>query len=83
MSKQANVRIDIADKQFLDKLAAETGESHPKLLHRAVEQLKRKIFFDKMNQCYRDMKSDPELWTVEQVEREMFDKATNDGLGVE
>ena len=77
---QANVRIDVADKQVLDKLAAETGESHPKLLHRAVEQLKRKIFFEKMNRAYREMQTDPGLWATEQAERNLFDNAAGDGL---
>ncbi|MGD9685262.1 MAG: toxin-antitoxin system protein [Candidatus Obscuribacterales bacterium] len=79
-SAQANVRIDVADKQVLDRLAAETGESHPKLLHKAVEQLKRKIFFEKMNRAYREMQTDPDTWAVEETERDMFDKAAGDGL---
>jgi hypothetical protein len=77
---QSNVRIDLADKQVLDKLAAETGESHPKLLHRAVEQLKRKIFFEKMNRAYREMKKDSKLWATEEAERKLFDNAAGDGL---
>ncbi|MBI4533004.1 MAG: toxin-antitoxin system protein [Candidatus Melainabacteria bacterium] len=77
---QANVRIDMADKQVLDRLAAETGESHPKLLHKAVEQLKRKIFFEKMNRAYREMQTNPELWATEQAERNLFDNAVSDGL---
>ncbi len=64
---QANVRIDMSDKLVLDKLAEQTGESHPKLLHRAVEQLKRKIFFDKMNRAYRHIQDNPKLWKLEQA----------------
>ncbi len=77
---QAIVRIDARDKATLDQLAAETGESYPKLLHRAVTQLKKKIFFEKMNRSYKAIKDDAELWTIEQVERNLFDQTSNDGL---
>jgi hypothetical protein len=77
---QANVRIDIADKEILDRLAADTGESHPKILHRALEHLKRKIFFEKMNRTYREMRNDKDLWSKEQTERDLFDNAAGDGL---
>ncbi len=79
-ASQANVRMDVADKQILDKIAAETGESHPKLLHKAVEQLKRKMFFEKMHQGYREIQADPKLWAIEQAERKLFDNAAGDGL---
>jgi hypothetical protein len=77
---QTNVRIDVADKLILDKLAAETGESTPKLLHKAVDQLKRKIFFEKMNRTYRAIKNDPKLWEIELAERKLLDNTAGDGL---
>lgn len=42
--KQPLVRIDSADKAVLDQLTAKTGESTPRLLHRAVRSLKKEIF---------------------------------------
>jgi hypothetical protein len=78
---QTNVRIDQIDKDILDKLAAETGESTPKLLHRAIDQLKRKLFFEKMNRSYRQIReNDPKLWNKLQEEQDLFENAARDGL---
>jgi len=78
--KQPLVRIDSADKAVLDQLAAQTGESTPRLLHRAVTQLKRQIFFERMNGAYQHIRTDNQQWAVETEERALFDKSSADGL---
>ncbi len=79
-SEQPLVRIDAADKAVLDQLSAKTGESTPKLLHRAVSQLKKEIFFERMNSAYADMKNDRKAWKVEEEDRALFDQMIADGL---
>ena len=78
--KQPLVRIDQADKATLDHLSAKTGESTPRLLHRAVTQLKKQIFFEQMNDAYRDLKSDKKSWQTEVEERALLDRSIGDGL---
>lgn len=77
---QPLVRIDSADKAILDQLSARTGESTPKLLHRAVAQLKKQIFFEQMNGAYQHLRTDKRAWEDEQKERALFDKAVGDGM---
>lgn len=78
--KQPLVRIDYADKAVLDQLTAKTGESAPRLLHRAVTALKKEIFFEQMNKGYRDLRNDKQAWSAELEERALFEKSTHDGL---
>ncbi len=78
---QTNVRIDFEDKAILDKIAKETGESSPKILHKAIDQLKRKMFFEQVNRVSREIReNDPELLAFEDAECEMFDKASANDL---
>ena len=79
-NKQPLVRIDSADKTVLDQLSAKTGESTPKLLHRAVTQLKKQIFFEQMNGAYQHIRNDKSAWQQEKEERSLFDKSVGDGL---
>lgn len=78
--KQPLVRIDFADKIILDELTTKTGESAPRLLHRAVTSLKKEIFFEQMNAGYKDLRNAPQAWATEMAERSLFDKTTGDGL---
>lgn len=78
--KQPLVRMDQADKSVLDQLSAKTGESAPRLLHRAVTQLKKDIFFEQMNNAYADLKQDKAAWENEKKERALFENSLKDGL---
>ncbi len=78
--QQPLVRIDPADKTVLDQLSAKTGESTPKLLHRAVTRLRREIFFEQMNSAYKNLREDKTAWEAEQQERRLLDNAIGDGL---
>lgn len=78
--KQPLVRMDYADKAVLDQLTAKTGESAPRLLHRAVTALKKEIFFQQMNSAYKAMRNDTEGWEAEQADRKLFEKSVHDGL---
>jgi hypothetical protein len=50
------------------------------LLHRAVTQLKKQIFFDQMNSGYQKLRSDKAAWDAELEERALLDKTIGDGL---
>lgn len=76
--KQPVVRIDAADKLILDQLVAETGESLPKLLHRAIVQLRKQVFFDDVNAAYSDIRSNETLWVAEEKERALYDVTLSD-----
>jgi hypothetical protein len=76
--QQSLVRISAADKAVLDELSKKTGESMPRLLHKAVTQLEQKLFCDEINAAYEEMRRNPQLWSIEQDERKLLDNATSD-----
>lgn len=79
--QQPLVRIDFSDKILLDKLSERTGESSPRLLHRAIVMLKKQIFFDQLNQGYQQISQDSRLSEIEKKERDLFEESVADGLG--
>jgi hypothetical protein len=78
--KQLLVRIDPKDKAILDALSTRTGESGPRLLHRAICKLKQDLFFDELNEGYAALRRDPEAWSKYQEDNALFDHAVADGL---
>lgn len=81
--QQPLVRMDFADKAVLDQLTARTGESAPRLLHRAVLALKKEIFFQQLDEGYGDLRENAAAWTQETAERSLFENASKDGLEAE
>ena len=45
--QQPLVRMDAADKAILDILTAQTGESSPRVLHKALTRYKKEMFFER------------------------------------
>lgn len=78
--QQPLVRMDFADKAVLDQLTARTGESAPRLLHRAVLALKKEIFFQQMDDAYDGLRQNATAWAEETSERSLFENASQDGL---
>lgn len=78
--QQPLVRMDFADKAVLDQLTARTGESAPRLLHRAVLALKKEIFFQQMDEAYDGLRDNDVAWAQETAERNLFESASRDGL---
>ncbi len=78
--QQPLVRVDAADKETLEELAAMEGVSTPRILHRVIQKYKRDMFFDRLNRGYQNMKEDPKLWAQEQADRKLFESSIGDGL---
>ena len=78
--KQPLVRLDAADKIELDKLAAKTGESVPKVLHKAISAYKKQQFFSQMNEGYSNLRNNKQAWDAELKDRALFEKSIGDGF---
>jgi hypothetical protein len=78
--KQLLVRIDPKDKSVLDELSKRTGESGPRLLHRAISKLKHDLFFQELNEGYNTLRQNPEAWADYERDNTLFDRAVADGL---
>ncbi|HEV3436277.1 MAG TPA: hypothetical protein VG122_02895 [Gemmata sp.] len=74
------IPISNTAQRTLVELAARTGQSPTAILDAAVEEYRRKIFFEAMNAGYAALRADPQAWADEQAERRTWDATNADGL---
>jgi hypothetical protein len=67
-------------QRTLVELAAKTGQRPGTILDAAVEDYRRKLFFEAMNAGYAALRADQEAWNEEQAERKVWDSTNADGL---
>ena len=69
MASTLQVRISPKAHKTLRELSAQQQQPMPRLLEQAVEELRRKYFFEEVNASFARLKSDPVLWAEELAER--------------
>jgi hypothetical protein len=74
------VRISKRTHQELVELSRQAGESMSDLIARAVEELRRKLLFEKANAAYAALRSDPSAWEEEIEDRNLWEGTLADGL---
>jgi predicted transcriptional regulator len=74
------VRINEKSHKALRELAAETGQSMQSVLAKAIEEYRRKRFWEEVNAGYAALRSDPKAWKEELEERALFEGTLMDGL---
>jgi hypothetical protein len=47
----------------------------------AVGALERRVFFDRLNDRFRELRADPEVWREVEAERAIEERSLGDGLG--
>ena len=67
-------------RRTLEELAADTNESVDAILSKALEDYRRKRFFDTLNAQFAALRADPEAWREELAERAAWDATLSDGL---
>ena len=65
---------------MLRTIAEQTGQSMQDVLDRAVEEHRRRVFFDSLNSYYAELRQDPKAWAEELEERAAWDVTLADGL---
>ncbi len=74
------IRISEAARATLRELAARSGEPMQTVLERAVEEYRRKRFFEQVNSAYAALREDPDDWRAEVAERAAVEGTLADGL---
>jgi predicted transcriptional regulator len=74
-------RISDRGLMTLRQLAEESSEPQPAILDEALEDLRRKRFFQQFNRQYADLRADPTAWGEEQAERRLWDQTSADSSG--
>ncbi len=73
------VRIDPASHAALAEIAKAKAIPLAEALRRAVELLRRELFFEQMNAGYAALRADPDAWAEEQREVAAWDATSSDG----
>jgi hypothetical protein len=74
------VRIDAEHHRMLRELSARTGESLQAVLAQAVEQYRRRLFLEQVNEAYAALNEDPAARAQWEQELREWDATLGDGL---
>ena len=78
-----SVRVGDAEHSVLADLAKEEGRSMQAILAEALDQYRRKKFWEKTNSAYQALRDDPKAWQDELDERALWESTLPDGLETE
>jgi hypothetical protein len=76
----ATISISEAALRILEELAGQTGQTTAEVLDRALDDYRRKVFFEKLNAGYAALRADPQAWAEWEEERRSMDGCLMDGL---
>ena len=79
----SNVRISESTHTVLRSLAAEDGATMQVVLDKAVEDYRRRRFWDQVEAAAGQLRQDPAAWENELAERRAWDATLADGLEAE
>lgn len=79
----AAVRVSEKTLHTLRELAARSGQPMQVIVDRAVEEYRRRCFFDELSSAFAALRHDPKAWSEELAERATWDTALGDGLAEE
>ena len=74
------VRVSSQAYRILKDLAASSGEPMQAILDRALEEERRRRFFEEANASYERLRSDKEAWSGYKTEMCQWDVTLLDGL---
>lgn len=66
--------------QLLKDLAKQTGQPMTDVLDKALDAYRRKLFFERMNAGYAELRADPKAWAEHLAERKLWEATLLDGL---
>jgi len=77
------VRISEVSHRVLREVAEKTGDTMLEILDKALDDYRRKLFFQVLNRGYALLKADPADWADVKEERKAWDETLMDGLDSE
>lgn len=77
------VRVSERTHHLLRDLAARTGEPMQAIIERAIEDYRRRRFFEEVNAAYAAERRDPVAWAAEEEDRALWEVTLADGLDAE
>jgi hypothetical protein len=75
------VQISEASYRILRELVEQTGKTMPEILDGALEDYRRKVFFEGLTSDYATLKADPKARDQELAERRLWEGTLKDSPG--
>ena len=72
------IRVSEATRDRLASLADSTGRPMTKVLDDAIDALERRVFFDRFNRRYEELRDDVDAWAAIESERRVEEGAAGD-----
>lgn len=76
----SNVRISESTHAALRSLANEQGDTMQAVLDKAVEEYRRRLFWERVDAAAGDLRKNTAAWEEEQTEQSAWDATVADGL---
>ncbi|MGH9943184.1 MAG: toxin-antitoxin system protein [Pyrinomonadaceae bacterium] len=80
MAQASMIRINESSHRTLRQLAEAMGESMQAVLNKAIEEYRRKQFFEQLDESFAVLKADSSAWQEELKERSLTAGTLSDGL---
>ena len=80
MMPSSTVRINERTHQTLKELARASGKPMQAILEHAIEEERRRRFFDEADAAYAQLRADPKAWAEYKEEMALWDTTLMDGL---
>ena len=74
------IRINESDKETLRELKDRFGEPFPTIIHKAVEEYRRRRILEAANEAYEKIRGDPKKQKKFDAERDMWEITQHDGF---
>ena len=79
-ANSATMRVNARTLQTIRELAARLDKKMNTVVEEAIEQYRRKVFFQKANEDYAALRRDKKAWAQIKEERRLWDATLQDGL---
>ncbi|MDD4146084.1 MAG: CopG family transcriptional regulator [Clostridia bacterium] len=79
MNKTTTIRVNRDIYNSIKLLAQKQNENMQDIIEKAINDYKKKKFFDELNTAYVKLMADPKAWEEEVKEREEWDAVLADG----
>ncbi len=80
MPSTTSIRIDEHALTVLRELARRQRQTVQTVLRQAIDNYRREKFLEEANTAFAALRRNPDAWSEEQKERDLWDKTSGDGL---
>ncbi len=80
MGDTTTIRVSRRTYELVKDVSEQMNETMQNTIEKAIEEYRKKKFFEEMNAAFFKLKEDPGAWAAERTEREAWDVALGDGL---